>query len=973
MRSAESNAALNAAAVLAVATIGLGLYFAGLDDGVHHFDDQCGTHQYVITTTFPDGLWISLLVAAAVVGAVWLLSSVTWAWLTGRPFRSVAVVDALTYLPLAILLIEPLRYIPQLAGFSSAIFLLSTTLGEVLLFVAILLIVALKITFLLKMGLRSELTASGWSGLSNRAIGWVIFGVLVLFFLVAVPQFSAQVPFGGDQPHYLLVTHSLIEDGDIIIGDDYEERAFRKFSSFARVFRRPHRLTRDGEVVNPHKIGMPLLAVPPYALAGKVGAVLMIGFFAALAAANLYWLIVKIVPHRWAALAAVAWISLSVPLLPLSFLFMTEIPTAAFTLLALNMIWQRAGRLPRWPWAIPFIIWFLPWLHTRGLVIGVGLTIMLVVRLWSRPLLAVSLAVVCVLLALGIPIWNWWLYGKFGVLTEMAADQYTELQIFDVFDHFIGLVFDAQFGFLLYNPAVICAVAGCFPLWKREPRALLWFFFLYVLAVAPGLTFGHWWGGSGSPARYAAPGMHLAALPMAALLAERGWRRWRWAALLGSVCAVAIGLAMIANVGLLTSTRGQTAPILTAVSVGHYDAVEWWPSWFDESVQFYSRVGLVAIFAVGVAFAVLLVVSAVKRIGGENESIRGRSFAATLGLIAFLTCLVLYGWVAEMLVEGEPNGTQPLSRRLDLAYQWRYRHGGYRFLDQGGTLSADSLPSRGFSASRLFSAWSLLPDPLAPRNRSYRLEPGERELSLRPTTPLWAGRYSLKLGLRADSEATTVGISVYDLSERGITPWRPKADVEHSLSGEYRVLAIPIELRRNSLGLSVLVDSDRPLRFTHATLDTLSLETLASSTLPAELFDRASLAFNEYTLYADLRAVHVPDGKWFWTRGDSEAVWTIVARRPFAALRLSLVGRPGVEATFNGDSWSRTFAFDGEERRATVELPTTVRRVGDDWITELRVRTVGEFVPARSVRGSTDSRSLGVHTRISLIRSTDVP
>jgi len=971
--SAESNAALKAAAVLAVATVGLGLYFAGLDDGVHHFDDQYGTHQYVITTTFPDGLWLSLLAAAAVVGAAWLLSSAVGARLTGRPFRSVAIVDALTYLPLAILLIEPLRYVPRLAEFSSAIFLFSTTLGEALLFVALLLTVALKIVFFRRMGLRSELTASRWSALSDRAVGWVIFGVLMLFFFVAVPQFSAQVPFGGDQPHYLLVTHSLIEDGDIIIGDDYEEGAFRKFSTFSRVFRRPHRLTRDGKVVNPHKIGMPLLAVPPYALAGKVGAVLMIGFFASLAAANLYWLVVKIVPHRWAALAAVSWVVLSVPLLPMSFRFMTEIPTTAFMLLALNMIWQRDGRLPRWPWAIPFVIWLLPWLHTRGLVIGVGLTVLLIVRLRSRPLLAVSIAVVCALLALAIPAWNWWLYGEFGILVRMGRELHTSINVLNVFSHFGGLLFDAQFGFLLYNPAVICAVAGCFPLWKRRPGALLWFFFLYVLAVAPGLTFGHWWGGSSSPARYAAPGMHLAALPMAALLAERGWRRWRWAALFGGLCAVAISLMMTTNVSLLTSTRGLTAPILTAVSVGQYDTVEWWPSWFTGDGRFWAHIGLLTL-AVSIAVAcVLLVASAARRLGGGGEGFLGGALAAGAGLIAFLACLALYGWAAEMLVEGEPNGTQPLSRRLDLAYQWRYRHGGYRFLDQGGTLSADSLPPRGFSASRLFSAWNLLTDPLTPRNRSYRLEAGERELSLRPTTPLWAGRYRLDLGLRAEGDAAAVGIAVYDLSERGVTPWRPKAEVQYRLSEEYRVLAIPIELPYNSLGLSVVVDSDRPLRFTHATLAALSLETLASSTLPAELFDRASMAFNEYTLYADFRAVHVPDGKWFWTRGDSEAIWTIVARRPFATLRLSLVGRPGVEATFNGDGWSRTFAFDGEERRAAAELPITSRRVGDYWIAELRVRTVGEFVPARSVRGSTDSRSLGVHTRVSLIRSSDVP
>ena len=175
-------------------------------------------------------------------------------------------------------------------------------------------------------------------------------------------------------------------------------------------------------------------------------------------------------------------------------------------------------------------------------------------------------------------------------------------------------------------PAIVCAVVGCFPLWKRRPSALLWFFLLYVLAVASGLTFGHWWGGSGPPARYAVPGMHLAALPMAALLAERGWRRWRWAALFGGACAVAVSLLMVSSVHMLTSSHGRTAPILTAVSVGRFDAVEWWPSWFAGAGQFWAQISLLALaVAVAVACVLLFALAALGQAAGFRGSRIGRA------------------------------------------------------------------------------------------------------------------------------------------------------------------------------------------------------------------------------------------------------------------------------------------------------------------------------------------------------------
>src|SRR5207245_7082674 len=119
-------------------------------------------------------------------------------------------------------------------------------------------------------------------------------GVLLVFVASAI-LFSAAAwrltgtPLfpGGDEPHYLVITQSLLHDGDLKIENNHQQEEYRAY--FNRPLK-PDYLTRgaDGQIYSIHPVGLPVLAVPAFALGGYRGVVAMLVLMAALAAA-LMW------------------------------------------------------------------------------------------------------------------------------------------------------------------------------------------------------------------------------------------------------------------------------------------------------------------------------------------------------------------------------------------------------------------------------------------------------------------------------------------------------------------------------------------------------------------------------------------------------------------------------------------------------------------------------------------------------------
>src|SRR3954471_17071442 len=178
--------------------------------------------------------------------------------------------------------------------------------------------------------------------------------------------------YAGDEPHYLLIAKSLVEDQSPDLRDEYATRAYRELYPYDLD---PHGSLTRGRADEPHGIGFPLLIAPAYVLGGPKGVEVFLAAIAALALVLGYMLALKVVPDPW-ALGATLALGLSPPLLAYSTAVYPELPAAA-TLCGAALLALRLGQHParRTAYASFALIALLPWLDPRYLIPGAVIAI----------------------------------------------------------------------------------------------------------------------------------------------------------------------------------------------------------------------------------------------------------------------------------------------------------------------------------------------------------------------------------------------------------------------------------------------------------------------------------------------------------------------------------------------------------------------------------------------------------------------
>jgi hypothetical protein len=407
-------------------------------------------------------------------------------------------------------------------------------------------------------------------------------------------------PPTGDQPHYLMQTISLVEDGDLDLRNNYTEA--QSFSQFSAPGRRragfrgipvAYELDPAGHIVirstgdggaawyPKHAPGLPVLLVPGWLLGRELtpwlsaltshgsgawpGAVVEMAAIGALLAAQVYLLAQEVSQRRGIALATWAAVSFGIPQAFLSLTLYPEVPAALALVYAFRQLVIRP--LPTQVWRLLLVglaVAGLPWLNPRFALFSVYLALLAAAALWrSRPKLTrVHLVQGSLLLgplvvsAIGL---RWYQLVIFGSAVAVA-DQYEGFFVPDLSGGPLigdwqallvaaaGLLVDRQYGLLVFAPLYALSAVGLVALW-RGPRGT-WLLAGITLLVVPyaGLTadFRVWWGGWSVPARYLAVLTPLLAAPLAASLSAL------WPSRPYSILFAALALfGVIVTIGLL--------------------------------------------------------------------------------------------------------------------------------------------------------------------------------------------------------------------------------------------------------------------------------------------------------------------------------------------------------------------------------------------------------------------------------------
>src|SRR5262249_38814459 len=215
---------------------------------------------------------------------------------------------------------------------------------------------------------------AGAGGEGGRVPGWLLFGAALTFYAMLATRTPGPAGPQGDEPHYLVMAHSLWKDGDLDLADEFSHQDYAAFFP-GRLSPHPSPANPPGHLYSLHSPGLPLLILPGYALGGLHGAQLVLCAVAALAGVLVHRVARAAAGDKAAAIAwAVFAFTPPVPVYAVS--IYPEMPAALATAVVLLV----ARGTPGWGsvLAAAFAAGAVPWLHSKFLPLGaLGLLLVL--------------------------------------------------------------------------------------------------------------------------------------------------------------------------------------------------------------------------------------------------------------------------------------------------------------------------------------------------------------------------------------------------------------------------------------------------------------------------------------------------------------------------------------------------------------------------------------------------------------------
>jgi len=731
----------------------------------------------------------------------------------------------------------------------------------------------------------------------------------------------------GDEPHYLVITQSLLNDRDLKIENNHTQGDYRAYLNRSI---KPDFLQRgkDGQIYSIHAPGLPLLVAPGFAVAGYPGVLVELVLLGAVASALVWrvaWQVTGEAAASWFAWAAV---TLSVPFFFHASAVFPDGLGAVLTLVAVLPLVEARAREPRYLVAIGAALAALPWLHSRFAILAASAAVVIAGRAVTEPSRRVArLAAFAAWPALSAA--GWFLFFQVIYGTPNPAVTYggtTSTAAGNIVRGAPGLLFDQQFGLIPNAPVYLCAAAGIFLMLsgrmvrhradtthdgRRLALELLIMTLPYFLVVT---FFFMWWAGTTPPARFLVPITLVLAIPTAICFAAAKRTAAR------TVSLAALMLSVLMTITIASVERGafvfnfrdgmsRVALWLTPV----VDLTRALPSLFQNPpsiVLLQTVVWLAAIAsAVGVAAAV-----------GR----RGRT-AVILGLgltleMAAMAAVALV-WRTNRSVVATPYAAGPaLLRRYDaeanqvaLAYRPFQR------------VRPADLPRR------VVLARAMTMNPEAQPVSVRRLPAGIYEVTGNTVgTP--AGR------LQLTTDRLSAPIAEWEVSSLG-SEWR-------------RQTAVPVGVA------ALFIEADAAARGVVRNVSMRALSVSKPQTGLDHLQATAAARYGSVLLFLVGGDAWVePAGS--WVAGDSDAEFAIAPDGP-APVHLSFRSGPVANhVTLESGTWRERLALTpGEER--VLQLPID----GKSGATLLKVGTTGGFRPVEFDSNTEDERFLGVRIEI---------
>jgi hypothetical protein len=339
------------------------------------------------------------------------------------------------------------------------------------------------------------------------------FGVLV----AAAGRSHVQVGPEGDEPHYLMVADSLLRDGDLALERDYAEGRYAAFHDAPLA---PHYRVRGkgGEIYSLHAVGLSILILPAWAIAGYAGVTVFMALLATLLVREVREWVSDLTGNLRLAEAAGWLAALSPPLIHYAGLVFTEVPAALALSLGLRLA-RRDGLGVREAIAVGCAAAAMTWLNVRYAPLA---AVIVAFALWRHPRVraVVSVLVPCTVSAAGLLLYHQALYGFWD--PRRVYGRRPEFSLSTLAEGLPGLLLDQEFGLLVYAPVLVLALPGFVRLVRRDRGVALAVGAAVAAVVLTAGTWHMWRGGFNPPARFLVPIAPLLVVAVALVWEKRG-------------------------------------------------------------------------------------------------------------------------------------------------------------------------------------------------------------------------------------------------------------------------------------------------------------------------------------------------------------------------------------------------------------------------------------------------------------------
>ena len=762
-------------------------------------------------------------------------------------------------------------------------------------------------------------------------------------FLFSAWQVAPSIP-AGDEPHYLVITQSLLFDRDLKIENNHRRGDYQAYVPGALS---PHYIQRgrNGDIYSIHAPGLPAIVAPAFAIGGYRGVVLFLIVVASCGSAlawHLAWLATLRASSAWFGWAATTMSATAI------FHSFTVYPDGLGGVVVLTGIWalfrahqeRRTGSTRLLPWCLHgAALATLPWMHSRFAVLACSLGALVLLRLAvvKRPAeKAVAFLSVPTVSALAWIAFFVVIYGRADPAAPYGTSS-REFSLAFIPGGLTGLLFDQRFGLLANAPVLLCGVAGLAVMFRRprgegdsdaivSGRLALELMFVLVPYLLTATSYAMWWGGWSAPARFANPAVFVLAIPAAVFWerAARAGQRATVAIAAGSLAFTAFMSFVLVSVDggrLAYNTREATALWLDwAAPIAALGTAL--PAWYRGQEWVFGR-------DVAIWIALLTAGYMVTRAIAGWSALRDRVHYAIAVALVFAAAAMTASTVLWTLhgVAGvvAPPAQLALLRRL---------------ATEPRVLALQLQPPRWLDSTAMLSGLSIEPVPsgAVPRGRTGRADQPLATLSWLP-----AGHYRVRPRARAHGGWLMLGIAQDQFSI-----WSgPIA------RGQTIEIDLPVDVR------ALIVRGDEDAR---RFVSSVAVEPVSLATADVRLTDRMAKRAVNYNLatafFLDEASFPEPDG--FWLGGACETNFVLQASRPRPSIPVEVRNAPVPNTlTVSSGQWRETLTLGpGEERH--LEIPLVPGRQ----VTLVTATSTSGFRPSENDPKSRDERFLGVWVRV---------